>query len=127
MLAVGAHANLSTGVLIQTHAPNSLLVSTPKATFPLADPADLAPVASEIITQQLTRSLAEVLRSEKEPKGVFVDELEEAISISDKGLLRLSIPAPYDAVHASIAGREESYDSRTGGDLYEWAKGLLQS
>lgn len=36
----------------------------------------------------------------------------------------VSIPAPYDAVQATVDERE-AYDSRHGGTLVDWASGIM--
>jgi len=84
-----ASADASPGIMIQTSASSSLVVNTSRATFPLTDPSELIPVLSESISFQLLGViLPAVMEGPNIRKGmIFVDEMEEVISLGDRGNL----------------------------------------
>lgn len=75
--------------MIQTSAPNSLVVNTSRATFPLTDPSELIPIISGSIAFQLLGVVLPAVLSGSGNGGhmVFIDEMEEVISLGEKGSL----------------------------------------
>ena len=76
--------------MVQTSAPNVLFVNTTRASFPLTDPTELVPVISEFVASQLLGVLLPpVIAGATGGKGmIFIDEMEEVISLGYRGSLR---------------------------------------